>query len=516
MTPKLPKTNEGSVTAVRTRQEIQSRFNPIKNLTPARIVTLIEQFRRGEIRECAWTMEVMESQDDMLATVAPKRKKGLSRQDYNVAPVENWDSLGSKAQLKAQTEFLQEFYNNLQVTHALKRNIRGGVRKLIHQMADAIGKEYACHEIQWQPGRDGSLRATLTFVPLWFFEATTGELRFLETSGAQRGTALEPLRWMVTCGDGVMIASMVAYMFKHLPLKDLLVYSGRAGIPFVSKATDAQFGSAEWEGELESLKSIANEAAVLHSRGAELGINDLTVKGQLPMPILIERMDRALAMLWRGSDLSTMSGADRMGASLQQAESDILLEDDVDMVNETIDHHLTLPALRWKFGADVKQLAWFKLQSPDRLDEKAEQDKLNKAILAGVKVPVADYCERLSVPGAENHERGAYLVAPTSTEGTAALQSTLTSTMANAAPLDRDALLTLRTALAADFAEQIDHIDALRDADTPEDYYAALQSLALSLDEHKFDPENSALAQALEATLGTAVVDGAVAALQGK
>jgi len=46
-------------------------------------------------------------------------------------------------------------------------------------------------------------------------------------------------------------------------------------------------------------------------------------------------MDRAIASLWRGSDLSTIS-ADNKGASFQQDESDLLLEDAAAMISDTL------------------------------------------------------------------------------------------------------------------------------------------------------------------------------------
>jgi len=499
----LPKDQAPAVTAARVRYEIQSRFSPIKNLTPQRIVTMLEQFDRGILRDAAWMMDKVERTDDMLQTVAPKRKKGLSRQEYDIVAYESWENLGTAAQLEAQKEFLEDFYNRLTTTHALKRNVRGGVRKMIYQMADAIGKEYAVHNISWLPGRDGSLTASLTFTPLWFFEATDGELRFLQSAGQLHGVELEPLRWMVTCGDGLMVASLVAYMFKHLPLKDWLVYSGRCGMPFVANATDAAYGSKEWDDGIEALKSIAQEFAMQHSRGSEISIHDMTVSGELPMPQLVERMDRALAMLWRGADLSTMSSKDGMGASLQQDESDLLVEDDIEMINETLEHALSLPALRWKFGNEVKPLCSFKLTAPDRQDEKAEQDKLHAAADYGVPIDQADYCERLNIVGTGERTKDAVLTPP---EKNPAPKNPAATDMANAS---NEEVSQIAQALAEDFADLQPLLAAVEAAPTPEEYVDALEAFATALREREIDPAQSAYAQLLEAALGTAVVAGA-------
>lgn len=408
----ISKKQTSHVDAARIRFELLSRFNPLRGMTPQKAVRLLEEFDRGILREAAWAFEKIESHDDMAKTVASKRKKAPSRQPWFIAAAEGWEDRGNEKALNEQTEFLQHLFNTVRCTHALDRNQQGGLRLAINQMCDAIGKKYAVHELDWRPQRDGNLEVGMSFTPLWFFENTTGLLRFLPRGQSQSGEDLDPLGWMVTVGDGLMVATTVAYLYKTLPLKDWLTYSERCGMPFPTMATDAQYGTAEWDDAVAALNAIAAEFGAVHSRDAELKIHDLKGSGELPYPRLIERMDRAIAMLWRGSDLSTMSGRDQMGASLQQDESDILVEDDVEMINETLHHQITLPALRWRFGRDVQILCRFELHSPDRLDEKAEQEKLHRAADYGVKIPVNDYKERLSIPMAEGDEEALVLIAP--------------------------------------------------------------------------------------------------------
>jgi len=73
-------------------------------------------------------------------------------------------------------------------------------------------------------------------------------------------------------------------------------------------------------------------------------------------------MDRALASLWRGSDLSTLSG-DRAGASLQGDESNILLEDDAAMISETLQLYIDRWVIWQKFG--VRPLAYSRIVVPE-------------------------------------------------------------------------------------------------------------------------------------------------------
>lgn len=502
---RLPISSPTKITSERVRYEIQGRFNPLRGLTPQRVVQLLEDYDRGELRECAWMMEKVEKTDDMVKTVAGKRKKALGSLEWSIRPYENWEAIGSARELQEQTKFLQHLYNSMEVTHALERDLRGGLRLAVMQMADAVGKGYAVHEIDWRPRGDSLMEVGLTFVPLWFFESTTGSLRFLPAGGTSRGEELEEGAWMVTMGDGLMIATLTAYIYKTLPLKDWLTYSERCGMPFLSMVTDATPHTPEWYENLEALAQIASDYAALHSRNAEFQVHDLTVSGQLPFPPLVERMDRAIAMLWRGADLSTLSGEDQLGASLQQGESDLLIEDDVSSINETFEHAISLPSLRWRFGDDVRPMCFFALAAPDRLDEEAEQNKMHKAADYGVEIPVSDYRERLNLPGAGEKDT---VLKPPARE----VQSGF-GAFANEQPTDRmreKAIEEMAQARAKDFAQVLAAIDGLESASDPDDYVSRLEELRDGLAEMMPQIESGAYAETLERIFGSALAAGAM------
>jgi hypothetical protein len=235
---------------------------------------------------------------------------------------------------------------------------------------DAVGKYYAVHEIVWQPaqGPEGVLTAELRFVPLWFFENRSGRLQFLKLPlGGANGEPLEEGGWMITKGDGIMEACSIAYMFKNMPLKDWVAYSDKYGTPGVLGQTNAAKGSEAGEALKAAVASFGqNWSGVVY--GADGSIKEpislITARGEgtLPFPPLVERMDRAMISLWRGSDLSTMS-ADTKGASVQQDESDILLEDDAAMISETLQLYIDQWVIWQKFG--VRPLAYSRIVVPE-------------------------------------------------------------------------------------------------------------------------------------------------------
>lgn len=298
----------------------RARFTPIRALTPDSLTRILDGFHEGELRSAALLWEAIEQRDDVIKAVATKRKKAPARFGWEIVT----DREGEAA--RRQQAALEAFYRNLVVTHACDRNERGGFSLLLRQMMDAVGKRYAVHEIVWQP-QAGRLSATFQFVPLWFFENRTGALRFLDSETATAGRPLEPGGWLVSTGDGLMEACSIAYLFKHLPLRDWLIYCERNGMPGVRGVTDALPSTPEWEAAREAVRDFGAEFHALMSRGTEIEPIDLSANGQLPYPLLVERMDKALATLWRGSSMGTVA-TEGAGISLQGRETALIERED--------------------------------------------------------------------------------------------------------------------------------------------------------------------------------------------
>jgi hypothetical protein len=88
---------------------------------------------------------------------------------------------------------------------------------------------------------------------------------------------------------------------------------------------------------------------------------DLLAGGNMPFPKLVERMDRMMATLWRGADLSTLSRDRGYGASLQEKETCALEEDDAEMLTETLNRYVDEWVIKYVFGDKVRPLAQVKV-----------------------------------------------------------------------------------------------------------------------------------------------------------
>jgi phage gp29-like protein len=395
-----------------TRERITSdrrlRFNPIRHLTPESLARSLEAFQLGYLRPAALLWDAMERRDDVLQGVAAKRKKSVARLDWEII------TLDDSTMAQRDRQALEYFYGNLTATHACEPNQRGGVALLIKQMLDAVGKKYAVHEIVWQrclaentnqPTEVSRtlLTATFRFAPLWFFEARTGPLRFLPDELAYEGIDLRPGQWLVTAADGLMESCSIAYLFKHLPLRDWLVYCERNGMPGVRGVTEASPGSPEWDAAREAVRDFGAEFQALMSRGTEITPVDLSTKGELPYPPLVDRMDRAMASLWRGADLSTLSRGQGLGASLQADEMAMIEQDDAALISETLNAQVDAFVIRELFGNE-RPHARFVLKPDEDAARLIHLELLERLVKLGAPVSIAGLHERLGLPTPEPGE----------------------------------------------------------------------------------------------------------------
>ena len=393
--------------------------DPIQGLTLERLNRQLDAYTHGLVGDFAITAEAMEQRDDILRNVILKRKKAVARHGHAIL------TCGDSPQARQHKAALEYFYKNLRCTHVLKQDLDGGLNLLVHQMMDALAKGWSVHEITWRPriaghspstiqnpksniqnaanpssniqnpttniqnaasripnpaspipnpasetqnpgtiGPCGShiqLSADLRFIPLWFFENTTGKLRFLPEPFALQGHPLKPREWLITTADALMIACARAFLFKHSPLQAWLDYCNQYGTPGLRGVTTAARDTPEWLSMEHTLEQFMQDLAIVTNNTENIEVIDLKGRGESPFHLLIERMDRTMAALWRGADLSTLSRDRGYGASLQEQESRVLEVDDAALITETLNKTLDRWVIEYLFGQNTEPLAYIKL-----------------------------------------------------------------------------------------------------------------------------------------------------------
>ena len=385
-------TESKHIGVVRIRDEARLRYNPLRNLTPQKITSAMDAFDCGYLSEAARIYDAIRRRDGVVQACVQKRKRATSRLEWTIVEMGN-----DEAASKEHAAFLEDFYNNIKVTSAADANKRGSMSMLIDNILSALENKYAVSEIIWDTSRAPSLSAEVRHVPLWFFENTQGYLRFKRNSTDTEGVDLEENGWMVSVSDSpLMEATAVCYIIKRFAQGDWAVCSQRFGMPMPVYNANADRGTPEFESAVESVAGIMNGYGMVCARGEVFDLK-LPNGTSEPFKTLSEAMDRYIALIWRGSDLSTLSADNAAGASLQAEESEILEDADCALVEETLAHYLTKPALEWKFGQGVKPAAYLQLTRKNRKDKLNQIAVYKGAAELGCAVAKRDVYEALEL-----------------------------------------------------------------------------------------------------------------------
>jgi len=495
------------VDAQRVTNEKLTRFNPLRTLTPESVGHQLEAYARGDIARLSWTMDWMERHDETICTVAPKAKGAVSRYGFDVL-LRDEIRPEQRQMAEDQRGRLQAFYESIEVGDAVELEEAGGFRLLVTGIMDAYGKGYAAHHIQWLPSANG-LSARLVKIPAWFWECRTGKLRFLQSPWAIEGTDRDelggPSAWLISKGRGVMLAGVIARMFKQLPMQDWLTYCDRHGMPAFIGKTSAAKGSPGWLSMVNAVAGVGSEFGAVINTGDVIDVLSLTGQGEVPYEKIVDRMTRALIMLWRGGDLSTLSKSDGVGGNAQSEDSDELDGDNAQWVAETLDRNLSKQVIRYYFGQDAPMLVRLQLRTKTRQNVREDLDTVKAAKEMGVRVSEPWFLSKFGVVAADVNEKalGEAVPAPqvpalNSAESTALLTKSLGKALGV-----RSEVLAPVDALIQRLASSV------QDGSTTDaEWLQFVESAAMDLPE-LFDPELAdELAADLEAAMGTAVIQG--------
>ncbi|MGB0993964.1 MAG: phage portal protein family protein, partial [Akkermansiaceae bacterium] len=311
--------------------------NPTRGLEPSQLERQLTDFARGNIAPLARTMAWVMEHDDICSSVAAKAQTSVTQHGWEL---EDRSDLAPEQRGMAdeQRVILRDLFESLEARDVEDDDEEGGVDLLLNQMLLAYGQRYSVHHLVWTKNEiTGNHQLTTHYVPLWHFENSKGRMAFKGAlnaassltaglSAAASGGSIPlsdiggPTAWMVTKGRGVMLAAVIAWMFKHLPMGDWLTYCGRHGMPAFLGKSDAAQDSKEWADMVDAVMQLAAEFAGVISKRNEVEVLNLS-GGAIPYPALVERMDRAMAILWRGADLSTLSRGGAVGSSVQSDET---------------------------------------------------------------------------------------------------------------------------------------------------------------------------------------------------
>ncbi len=449
-------------------------------VTPGRIARALNEYRVGEYREAAAIFEKIESCDAQILSVSEKRARDVSGLDWEISEVARGaDDAGTAELAEKQRAVVQDFYDALVASDVRRLDMRGGVSDLIFQLMSAVGYGYACAEIAWEPARlqDGSAtyHARTLFTPLSCFEALNRRLAIRTSVASQYGREMEPDAWVVAAypGHPLMAASALIYMLKQTPLEDWAIAVEKYAMPNLIANTQAAKGSPEWESVVETLRRFGNDYAGLFGSGTTVQLLR-GLEGTPPHKELVEHLDRALSVLWRGGDLSTQSRGegDGTGTTLQSGELSKIQKSDRQFIESVLDARLTRPLLRYVFGEHAPALVYFNFKQDNSAEISSRLEVAERLARIGLKIPAAMLYEDF---GIRRPEEGEETVGGAAAAGSGLQGYGLAGAGTYANEADVEALIAEAEARSSRaFAEAREKLEAIED---PEAFRKALAKL---------------------------------------
>ena len=163
---------------------------------------------------------------------------------------------------------------------------------------------------------------------------------------------------------------------------------------------------------------------------------------------------------------------------MQAEESEILEDADCALVEETLAHYLTKPALEWKFGQGVKPAAYLQLTRKNRKDKLNQIAVYKGAAELGCNVAKRDVYEALEL---REPEPGEDMVELSVQQPAAEAQGAGLSSFGNSSEPSEEDLGRMLDALATAKGKDIEplrrRVLALEKITDPEDYADALEKL---------------------------------------
>lgn len=371
-------------------REQQARYNALLGADPDRLTAAVTAFNCGHLAPLARIIEDYERRDDKMKTCSMKMKAAVARCDYSILEREGFQGT---VRAKLHADVLKRFWSGVHATSRFNMNERGGLSLLKKQMMDAQSYGFAVHELVWTPLPNGELSCEFIQIPLWHFENRTGRLRFLRGWTTYDGTPMREGEWLVTTGDGIGVAASLCACVKRLTLADWAVFCERCGMPIIHAKTGAAYGSDQWKNLNRALRAIGRDARIQTDSSTDITALSTGGGASQPYTPLVEWADRAIAALYRGADLSTISNADATGASLQGDEASMLEGDACERLSETLHEQVDRFVVRYVTG-DAEPLAGISI-NPTQMPNIDQEIKIDQHLVdLGVKLSKNDALQR--------------------------------------------------------------------------------------------------------------------------
>jgi phage gp29-like protein len=367
----------------------RAQFNPLRGLTIAQLVTMLEAAERGNYARLQWLYRFVEKRNSTLRAVLQRRQSALTRLDWDIrvrgaaAGAMNPRTLAAR-----QAAVLRDAYERID-----------NLREAVAFLALAEFRGYAHLERHFD-ARGRTVR--LEPVPQWFWARLGPDAPWQYNAEARPGLpmpgdpVLDPRRFIYREFDApVDEVAVIAHVRQSLSQKDWDGFVEVYGLPplFLELPADIP---AEREAEYQAqAEAIIGDARGTVPHGTQIHTVDSGARGQNPFAEHLRYQDELIVLAATGGKLTVLaeSGTGTLAGAAHQRAFDDITEAEAALISEIMQMQFDRPLLAQLFPGEP-QLAYFELAATRSLDP---ADVINQALTlakAGYEIDPAELSEK--------------------------------------------------------------------------------------------------------------------------
>lgn len=373
----------------------RERYNPLRSLTIARAVTLLESYQRGEMADPQWTYFFIEQSDADLFAIIERREAALLELDWNIklasgrrkdsTPREGYDLVLAREQAAALRESYEAIDNLYEAfSHLQLATFRGFSH--LEKYRDTSGEVFHLEIVdQWNMVRD-LLRGQ------WKYNPGAVQATFYNLP---EENLVEPGNFIIRERDRhVNRIALLKFIRANLCDKDWDAFIEIYGIPsgVVIGPPGVEHGrEADYQA---SAQNIADGGSGYLPYGSNYIPNDQP-RGTSPFQMRLEYLSQKLVLAGTGGLLTmlTQSGSGTLAGGAHMEAFQSIARAEARKLSELFQRQHDRELLNAKFPG-LPHLAYFELAANDETDPGAIADHAQKFHAAGYKMDASQLSER--------------------------------------------------------------------------------------------------------------------------
>ena len=367
----------------------RAQFNPLRGLTIAQLVTMLEAAERGNYARLQWLYRFVEKRNSTLRAVLQRRQASMTRLDWDIRLRDaNAVAANPRTLAARQAAVLRDAYERI-----------ANLREAVTFLALAEFRGYAHVERHFDAsGRTVALKP----VPQWFWARLGPDAPWQYNALARPGLPmpgdpeLDPEKFIFReCDSPIDEIAVIAHVRQSLSQKDWDGFVETYGLPplFLELPPDIP---AEREAEYQAqAEAIIGDARGTVPHGTQIHTVDSGARGQNPFAEHLRYQDELIVLAATGGKLTALTdpGTGTLAGGAHQRAFDDITEAEAALISEIFQQQFDRPLLAKTFPGQP-QLAYFELAATRSLDPGDVIDQALKLARAGYEIDPAELSEK--------------------------------------------------------------------------------------------------------------------------